>query len=375
MDFSFSEEQRLLRDALGGYLRDRYDFDKRRAMLARPEGRDPAVWRAFAEELGILGAGVAEDLGGLGGGAIEHMVVMEALGGALVVEPYLETAVIAAGVLGRAGDAATVERIVAGEAIVAFAWAEPQGRYDLARVQTRARRDGDGWRISGHKSVVAAAPWATHLLVTARTGGGEAERGGLSLFLVETAASGVAMQDYPTVDERRAAEVRFDEAPATLVGAEGAGYDLAEQAVDEGIAALCAEAVGVMRRLYADTLDYAKQRRQFGRPIGEFQVLQHRLVDMFLTLEQAVSMTYMAALKLGEPAAERGKAVSAAKVQVSRACRFVGQQAVQIHGGIGMTDELALSHYFRRATMIESQFGDAAWHLKRYQALSLGRAA
>lgn len=374
MDFSFSEEQVLLRDAVGGFLRDRYDFDSRRAAIDSETGWRPQVWRAFAEELGILGASVPEALGGLGGGPVETMVIMEELGRALVVEPFLETAVIGAGLLRRLDGGGIMDAMLSGEAVLALAHAEPRGRHAPAHVEAAARRNGSGWVLNGHKAVVEAAPWASHLLVTARTGGAVADPGGVSLFLIEKAAPGVTTQDYPTVDGRRASEIRLDDvaAPAdALLGAEGEALPLVEAVLDAATAAVCAEAVGVMRRLHEDTLDYARQRRQFGRPIGDFQVLQHRLVDMFMALEQAVSMTYMATLKLDAAPPERMKAVSAAKVQVGRACRFVGQSAIQIHGGIGMTDELPLSHYFKRATAIEGQFGSADHHLRRYQRLSL----
>ena len=378
MDFSFNEEQSLLRNAVAGYLRDRYDFDARREAIASESGWRPGIWKAFAEELGILGAAIPEELGGLGGGPIDNMILMEEFGRALVVEPYLETAVIGAGLLKRLGGEETIEQILTGEAVLAFAHAEPRDGYDPARIATTARREGGGWVLDGHKAVVAGAPWANWLLVTARTSGSPGEAEGVSLFLVDKTAPGLSTQDYPTVDGRRASEVRFEgvRLPGeALLGEEGRSLPLIEQVLDEATAALCAEALGVMRGLHEATLDYARQRRQFGKPIADFQVLQHRMVDMFMALEQSVSMTYMATLKLDAPAEERAKAVSAAKVQVGQACRFVGQNAVQIHGGIGMTDELALSHYFKRATMIEGQFGSVDHHLRRYQRLSLGRAA
>jgi alkylation response protein AidB-like acyl-CoA dehydrogenase len=377
MDFSFTEEQSMLRDTLASYLRDRYDPDTRRAVAASEAGWRPEVWKAFAEELGILGLPFPEEMGGLGGGAVETVIVMEALGSALVVEPFLETVVLLGGLLARSGWAgapAMSEAITTGEAIVAFAGLEPGSRYDYGKVSTTAANTGAGYRLDGHKAVVMGAPWATHLLVTACTSDHRREGSGVSLFLVEKSAPGVSTQDYPTVDGRRASEVRFDGVqlgPDALVGADGAAMPLVRRAVDEATVGVCAEAVGVLRRLHESTLEYARQRRQFGRPIGDFQVLQHRMVDMFMALEQAVSATYMAALKLDEPDGERAKAVSAAKVTVGKACRFVGQNAVQVHGGIGMTDELPLSWWFKRATMIESEFGSVDHHLARYQALSL----
>ncbi len=381
MDFSFTEEQTLLRDTLASYLADHYDFDKRRAATATASGWRPEVWKAFAEELGILGASFPEDLGGLGGGATEVMVIMEELGKALVVEPYLGTVVIAGGFLNHAaptGAAELIGQIIEGKATFAFAWAEPQGRYTLSDLKTTARKDGAGWVLNGHKAVVVGAPFASHFIVTARTGGSQREAGGVSVFLVDKAAKGVVTRDYPTVDGGRASEVFFENVslPAgALIGAEGAALPLVEQVVDEAIAATCAEACGVLRRLHEGTLSYTKERKQFGAPIASFQVLQHRMVDMFIQVEQAVSMTYMAHIKLGESAAERAKAVSAAKVQIGRACRFVGQNAIQLHGGMGMTDEMAIGHYFKRATLIESAFGSVDHHLRRYEALSFDKAA
>ena len=374
MDFTYTDEQSILRDTLRRFLADRYDFETRKGVLASEAGWRPDYWRAFAEELGILGAGFTEEQGGLGGGAVEHMVVMEELGAGLVVEPYLGTAVIGGGFLKHAGGVLADElipEVIEGRAVFAFAYAEPTGRYDLADLQTTARRSGEGWVLDGRKAVVVGAPWATHLLVSARTAGGRRDREGVSVFVVEAAASGVSRRDYPTVDGRRASEIGLEGAPARLLGEADAGLPLVERVTDEAIAAVCAEAVGAMRRMHAATVDYARQRRQFGRAIADFQVLQHRMVDMFMALEQSVSMTYMATLKLEEPDAERKKATSAAKVAVAKACREVGQGAVQVHGGIGMTDELALGHWFKRTTVIEGLFGDVDHHLRRYTALSL----
>jgi alkylation response protein AidB-like acyl-CoA dehydrogenase len=309
------------------------------------------------------------------------MVVMEEFGKALVVEPYLGTVVIAGGFLKHAAPASApdlIGKIIAGEATFAFAWAEPQGRYNLSDLATTARKDGAGYVLNGHKAVVIGAPWASHLIVTARTGGAQRDKGGVSVFLVDKAAKGVVTRDYPTVDGLRASEVFFENVSLgaeDLIGPEGAALPLVEKVVDEAIAATCAEACGVLSRLHTGTLEYTKQRKQFGAPIASFQVLQHRMVDMFIQVEQAVSMTYMAHIKLGETDAERAKAISAAKVQIGRACRFVGQNAIQLHGGMGMTDEMAIGHYFKRATMIEGLFGSVDHHLRRYETLSFDKAA
>ena len=374
MDFTFTDEQILLRDSLERFLRDTYGFDARQQAIRSEAGWRREIWRGLAEDVGVFGVALPEDLGGFGGGPVDTMVVMQALGQALVVEPYLETVVIAAGLLKRFdSDAArdAVARIIAGSMVAALAWAEPGSRDDLADVATTARREGAGWRLDGRKAVVDAAPWADKLLVTARTGGGPRDRHGVSLFLVDKAAFGVGTRDYPTVDGRRCSEIAFDGVALgaeALLGGEGTALPLVDLILDEARAALCAEALGVMGELLRQTIEYAKQRRQFGRAIGEFQVLQHRMVDMFMHHAQSVSMTYMATLKLDRPAAERARAVSAAKVYVGRACTFIGQAAVQIHGGIGLTDELPLSHYFKRATMIEAALGSSDYHLRRYQA-------
>jgi len=380
MDFNFTEEQSMLRDTVASYLQDNYDFDKRRKMISSDAGRDPAIWSAFANELGILGAPFSEDLGGLGGDAIENMIVMEEFGKALVVEPYLGTVVIGGGFLkhsGHAGAADLIGSIIEGKTIFAFAYAEPQARYTWQDLKTTAKKDGAGYVINGHKAVVVGAPWATHLIVTARTGGGQREESGVSVFIVDKNAKGVTTRDYPTVDGQRASEVYFENVSVgadALIGAEGAALPLVNKVIDEATAALCAEAVGAMRQLHTGTLEYAKQRKQFGTAIANFQVLQHRMVDMFMNVEQSVSMTYMATIKVTDDA-ERAKAVSAAKVQIGKACKFVGQNAIQIHGGMGMTDELAIGHYFKRATMIEGLFGSVDHHLRRYETLSFGKAA
>jgi pimeloyl-CoA dehydrogenase small subunit len=381
MDFNFTEEQSMLRDTVASYLQDHYDFDKRRKIITSDTGWSPAVWKAFAEELGILGAPFSEELGGLGGGATENMIVMEEVGKALVVEPYLGTVVIGGGFMkhsGYAGAASVIEGIVGGTTTIAFAYAEPQGRYTWSDLKTTAKKEGSGYVINGHKAVVIGAPWASHLIVTARTSGGQRDQGGVSVFLVDKNAKGIVTRDYPTVDGQRASEVYFENVsvPAdALIGAEGNGLPLVEKVIDEATAAVCAEAVGALRKLHEGTLDYARQRKQFGVPIASFQVLQHRMVDMFINVEQAVSMTYMATIKVDEADAERAKAVSAAKVQIGKACKFVGQNAIQIHGGMGMTDELAIGHYFKRATMIEGLFGSVDHHLRRYETLSFGKAA
>jgi len=381
MDFNFTEEQSMVRDTVASFLQDKYDFETRRKIVSSDSGWRADYWQAFAEELGILGASFSEELGGLGGGAIDNMIIMEEFGKALVIEPYLGTVVIGGGFMkhsGYAGAASVIEGIVAGTTTIAFAYAEPQGRYTWSDLKTTARKDGSGWVLNGHKAVVIGAPFASHLVVTARTGGSQREASGVSVFLVDKTLPGVVTRDYPTVDGGRASEIYFENVsiPAdALIGTEGGGLPLIEKVIDEATAASLAEGVGVLRKLHEGTLDYAKQRKQFGRAIADFQVLQHRMVDMFIELEQSVSMTYMATIKLDESDAERAKAVSAAKVRIGRALKFVGQNAIQIHGGMGMTDELAIGHYFKRGTIIEGLFGSVDHHLRRYEGLSFGAAA
>jgi hypothetical protein len=375
MDFNFTEEQTMIRDSLARLLKDQYDFDTRRKVVASKEGWRPKMWAQFAE-LGLLAAPFSEEDGGLGGGPIDAMVVMEEFGKGLVVEPFLQSVVIGGGFLKRGTEGQKAEHLapmIAGERVFAFAYAEPKGRYNLADLETTAKKDGAGWKISGHKAVVVGAPWASHLIVTARTAGGRRDTKGIGVFIVAKDAKGVTTRDYPTVDGRRASEVHFDN---VSVGADAAigdaanGLPLIERVTDEAIAALCAEACGAMKVAQTMTVEYSRQRKQFGTPIGKFQVLQHKMVDMFMEAEQSVSMTYMATLKLDEDDVTRKKAASAAKVRIGQAGRFVGQNAIQIHGGMGMTDELAIGHYFKRLTIIDSEFGNVDHHLKRYTDLS-----
>lgn len=372
MDFSYTETQTMVRDTLARFLADRYDHETR-MKIARGDGWSPDIWRAFAEDLGILAAPFSEAQGGLGGGAAETMIVMEELGKALVLEPYLSTVVIGGGFARETGRDDLIEGIISGTTTTAFAWAEPKGRFDPANVTTSAKRSGGGWTLSGHKAVVRDAPFASRLIVTARTGGGQRERSGISLFLVENGAKGIVRRDYPTADGGRASEVYFENVDVpgeALLGEADAAFPLVSRIIDEATTALCAEAVGVLRELHRQTQDYAQQRKQFGQPISKFQVLQHRMVDMFMEAEQAASMALMATLKLPDPAA-----VSMAKAKIGKGLTLSGQEAIQIHGGMGMTDELAIGHYFKRATMIESQFGNTDWHLGRYEALAFGEAA
>ena len=374
MDLSYTDTQDMLRDTLARFLADTYDFETRKKMLDSPEGRDPGIWRAIASELGLTCAPFAEEHGGLGGGALENLIMMEELGKVIAIEPWLPTVVVGGGALKAAGGAKAAEvipQIIAGEAIIAFAYAEPQGRYNLADIGTSAKADGAGYLLNGHKAVVYAAPWATHLLVTARTGGSRRERAGVELFLIDARAKGVTRRDYPTVDGSRAAEVYFENVAVPGDALLPGGIDLIERLGDEATMAVCAEGAGIARKLVDGTVEYTKQRKQFGQPIAKFQVLQHRMSDMFCEMEQIASMALMGTLKLDEAPPARMAAVSLAKAKVARSLKFVGQNAVQTHGGIGITMELAIGHYFKRATMIENQFGSADHHLERYESLML----
>lgn len=374
MDLSYTETQDMLRDTLARFLADNYSFDARQKMIDSPEGRDPGIWRALSSELGLTCAPFAEEHGGMGGGAIENAIMMEELGKVIAIEPWLQTVVIGGGALKLTGGAKADEiipQIISGDAVIAFAYAEPQGRYNLADIGTSARQDGAGWVLNGHKAVVYAAPWATHMLVTARTGGSRRERAGVELFLIDARAPGVTRRDYPTVDGFRASEVYFENVALPGDALLSGGIDLIERLGDEAAVAICAEASGISRKLVDNTVEYTKQRKQFGLPISKFQVLQHRMSDMFCDMEQIASMTLMGTLKLDDEPSARMAAVSLAKAKVARSLKFVGQNAIQTHGGIGITMELAIGHYFKRATMIENQFGSADWHLERYEALTL----
>lgn len=376
MDFNFTEEQEMVRDGLSRLVREQYDAETRRGVTESEAGWRPEIWAQLAE-LGILGMPFSEEDGGFGGGAVDAMVVMQEFGKGLVVEPFVPTVVCAGGFLKHAGTAAQKEEhigaIVSGESVYAFAYAEPRGRYNYADLETTARKDGSGYVLNGHKAVVIGAPWASKLIVTARTGGDRRDKDGISVFVVDKSADGVVTRDYPTFDGRRASEVYFENVALgaeALIGEEGAGLPLIELVTDEAVAALCAEACGAMQVANAMTLEYSKQRKQFGVPIGKFQVLQHRMADMFIEFEQSVSMTYLATMRLDAAERDRKLAVSAAKVRVGQAARKVGEEAIQIHGGNGMTDEYAIGHYFKRLTLFDSEFGNVDHHMKRHISLA-----
>lgn len=372
MDFDLSEEQRLLKDSVDGLLKASYDFDQRKKYRAEKGGWSKSVWNKLAEQ-GLLGLPFTEEEGGFGAGAVETMIVMESLGKALVVEPYLATVVLGGGFLRRGGSAAQKEAyipsIIDGSKTLAFAQLEKNSRYDLGDVSTSAKKTANGWTIDGEKFVVLNGENADTLIVSARTAGGQRDRAGIGLFLVPADAKGVSIKGYPTQDGLHAADITFT---SVEVGADAAIGDpadalpLIETVVDDARIALCAEAVGEMDESLKSTVEYLKTRTQFGVAIGTFQVLQHRAADMFVAVEQARSMAMFATMASDyEDAKERATAVSAAKVQIGKSLKFVGEQAIQLHGGIGMTMEAKIGHYFKRLTMIESTFGDTDYHLRR----------
>ena len=378
MDIQFTEEQELLRSSVQRLLRDQYDFDARRKILASEEGFSRKQWEAFAE-LGLLAAPFSEEVGGLDSGPLSTMIIMQEFGRHLVVEPFVETIVVAGGLIEQAGSEeqkqAFLPDIIAGKTIWTLAWTEKGSRFDLADVTTTARREGKDYVLTGEKTAVIAAPWADYLIVSARTSGRRRDRTGVSLFVVDRRAANLNLQSFRTIDGRRAAEISLRDVRGRLLGREGEAVPALEACRDRAIGALCAETVGAIGALNSATLEYAKTRKQFGTRIGSFQVLQHRMVDMYLILEQAVSTTYYGTLMLDAPAEERAKAVSAAKAFIGKACHEVGQEAIQIHGGIGMTNELRVGWYFKRATIIEGLYGSTDDHLARYQRLGLEAAA
>ena len=372
MDFELTAEQQLLSDNVARLMKGKYGFEARKTYQASPLGFSEALWREYAG-MGLLGAPFSEADGGFGGGAVETMIVMEAFGKSLALEPYLETVVLCGSLL---KSAATPERraeligaIASGDLRLSLAHTEKQSGFDLGDVALGARKDGGAFRLSGEKTLVGQGDSADKLIVSARLAGDRREREGIGLFLVDADAPGVTRRGYPTQDGRRAADIAFADvrAPAeNLLGAPEGALPHIERAVEEAIAALSAEAVGAMSEALAMTVEYMKTRKQFGVTIGSFQALQHRAADMTVALEQARSMMYLATMTAEEEdPAERAKAISAAKVQIGRSAKFIGQQAVQLHGGIGMTYEYKVGHLFKRLTMIDMSFGDADLHVRK----------
>ena len=376
MDFTLSDEQKLLQESVDRFVEKEYAFDARRKLLDSDLGYGPDNWASFAE-LGWLAAPLPEDHGGLGGSALDVAVIMEGLGRGLVLEPYVSTVVVGAGLVAAAGTddqkARLLPAVAEGSSMLAFAHVEPQARFDLFDIRCTATADGDGFVLAGDKAVVFHAESANVLIVAARTGGGSRDRDGIGLFLVPADAKGVSRRAYPTVDGLRAAEVHLDGVAVgadDVLGAPDVALPVIEAVIDNAITAVCAEAVGAMEVLVKTTQEFLKTREQFGVPIGSFQVLQHAVVDMFTAHELSKALTYRAAAAMAsdDPQA-RARAASAAKTQIGRAGKLIGQSAVQLHGGMGMTDELSVGHYFKRLSMIDVQFGNADHHLSRFADL------
>ncbi|MGA2550213.1 MAG: acyl-CoA dehydrogenase family protein [Burkholderiaceae bacterium] len=371
MDFSFTSEQTQLGDAIQRYVANEYGFEARKKIVYSETGMSQAVWQQLAD-LGVFALPVDEQYGGFGGSAVDLLVVMRELGRGLVVEPVFST-LLGAEFLKRAGNEeqrGRLAHVADGSLKLACALHERQSRHELFNVETTVRASGEGYLLDGTKTVVVHGGQAEGLIVSARLSGGARERSGLGLFWVDAGAAGVTRKEYRTIDGLRAADIRFDAVPLgrdALLGAGGEAWSVIDAVSDYGVALLCAEAIGVMETLNAHTLEYTKTRKQFGQPIARFQVLQHRMVEMFMHLEQARSMAYLAAVKASSgDAAERRRCVSAAKVRVGQAGRYIGQQAVQLHGGMGVTNELPAAHYFKRLTMIETTLGDTDHHLARF---------
>ena len=372
MDIQYTEEQELLRSSVQRLLRDQYDFDARRKIVASEEGFSRKRWEAFAE-LGLLAAPFSEEVGGLGGGSLSTMIIMQEFGRHLVVEPFVETIVVAGSLIEQTGSEkqkrAFLPDIIAGKKIWALAWTEKASRFDLAKVTTTAHREGKDYVLTGEKSAVIAAPWADYLIVSARASGQRHDRGGVSLFVVDRRAANLHLQSFKTIDGRRAAEISLGGVRGQLLGKEGEGVAALEACRDHAIGALCAEAVGAMGELNSVTLEYSKTRKQFGTTIGSFQVLQHRMVDMFIAHQEALSLMQYLNLSLSADDAGLSRLASGAKSKIGYAGRFIADQAVQLHGGMGMTDELNVGHFFKRISSINIQFGDPAYHVLRYAQL------
>ena len=376
MEFSSSEEYKLLADALSRFTAKEYGFERRREFMKRPDGFGREIWHALAD-LGTLGLPFSEEHGGSGGGTVELSIVMQALGAALALEPYLATVVLAGGLVDECGSEPQkrmlLPKIAQGELLLAFAHDEPGGRYERSRVTARARRAGATWKVTGRKSLVLHGAQAGTLVVSARVSGEEASPEGVRLFLVDRKAEGVAVRDYRTIDGLRAAEIVLDGANAELLGADADAGDAIDRVMDVGTACLCAEAVGAMQALNAQTLEYIRSRQQFGQPIGRFQANQHKAVDMMIHCEQSKSIAWLAAMRCDSgDARERRRAVSAAKAHVGKSGRFLAETAIQLHGGMGMTDELPASHYAKRLVMVDFQLGDGAWHVERFIESAVG---
>jgi alkylation response protein AidB-like acyl-CoA dehydrogenase len=358
------------------FVRDNYPWEAREAIVKTEEGWKPENWSQFAE-LGLLGVPFAEEFGGLGGSVVDTMIVMEQFGKGLVVEPYMPSVVLAGGLISSLGSKEQVEsiipNIISGDVRYAFAHSEPQSRFDLFDVKTSAAVSGDDFILNGFKSVVFGGPIATHLIISARTSGDQRDTNGITLFLVDKKSEGLTLQNYPTIDEYRASEVVIENLKVSkdmVLGEVDNAYNAIDENIDRSTIAVCAEAVGILEVLKDATIDYCKNRKQFGQAIGKNQSIQHRLVDMMIEYEQSKSILYMACTSdLSDPTS-RKKAVSAAKARIGKAIKYVGENSIQLHGGMGMVDEYLVSHYFKRATMLGVLFGNEDYHMKRFSDIT-----
>ena len=376
MDFNFTEEQTLLENMVTSFIRDNYTWEAREAIVKTEEGWKPENWNQFAE-LGLLGVPFAEEFGGLGGSVVDTMIVMEQFGKGLVVEPYMPSVVLAGGLISSLGSKEQVEAIIptiiSGEARYAFAHSEPQSRFDLYDVKTSAVENSGDFVLNGFKSVVFGGPIATHLIISARTSGEQRDTNGITLFLVDKTAAGLTLQNYPTIDEYRASEVVIENLKVSkdmILGEVDNAYAAIDENIDRSTIAVCAEAVGILEVLKDTTIDYCKNRKQFGQAIGKNQSIQHRLVDMMIEYEQSKSILYMACTADLSNPSDRKKAVSGAKARIGKAIKYVGENAIQLHGGMGMVDEYMVSHYFKRATMLGILFGNEDYHMKRFSDIT-----
>jgi alkylation response protein AidB-like acyl-CoA dehydrogenase len=376
MDFNFTEEQTLLENMVTSFVRDNYPWEAREAIVKTEEGWKPENWSQFAE-LGLLGVPFAEEFGGLGGSVVDTMIVMEQFGKGLVVEPYMPSVVLAGGLISSLGSKEQVEsiipNIISGDVRYAFAHSEPQSRFDLFDVKTSAATDGDDFILNGFKSVVFGGPIATHLIISARTSGDQRDTNGITLFLVDKKSEGLTLQNYPTIDEYRASEVVIENLKVSkdmVLGEVDNAYNAIDENIDRSTIAVCAEAVGILEVLKDATIDYCKNRKQFGQAIGKNQSIQHRLVDMMIEYEQSKSILYMACTSNLSDPTSRKKAVSAAKARIGKAIKYVGENSIQLHGGMGMVDEYLVSHYFKRATMLGVLFGNEDYHMKRFSDIT-----
>ena len=375
MDFNFNEEQTLIQGQVAQFIQRDYEWENRQNLISSELGFSEKNWKIFAE-LGWLGISLSEESGGFNGTALESMIIMEEFGKGLVVEPFLETIILCSGLIDSCGTdeqkGEILGQVVAGNMHLALGFTEPQSRFNLADVTTEAKLKDGNYVVNGFKSVVMNGPNANKFIISTRTSGKQTDKDGISLLIVDANQDGVSLRNYPTVDDRRASELTLENVivPAScLLGSENQGFKLLEDAIDNATLGICAEAVGAMEVLYKTTVEYTKTREQFGQPIGKFQVLQHRMVDMFMEYEQSKSLLYMATIKNVEGSQDAKKSISGLKYQVGKAAKFIGQQAVQLHGGMGVTDELNVGHFFKRLTTIISILGNTDYHLKRYSQL------